>query len=240
MRPAAILFLLLLCPAIIAAEPGTIPETLHYDLSWTGIPVGSARQSITRDGETIRIRASFASNSWLSRIHRVDNSIETTLRPDPSFTPGEVQEFHLRLTEGSLRRDRTITFDHRRRTARVRDHLTGDEAVHVIEPGTTDVTTAFYHARSLPLVPGDSFELPVIDGKEPYRLPVKVLRRETIRTIFGKTPTIVVEPLVRPEGTFEGKRGVTLWVTDDPRLIPVRIRTKVTVGSVTAQLVAVE
>lgn len=240
MRSLLHIFLILLFPAVIAAEPGSIPEILHYDLSWTGIPVGSALQSITREGGDIRIRASFASNSWLSRIHRVDNAIETTLRPAAGFFPGEVQEFHLRLTEGPLQRDRRITFDHRRNIARFRDHITGEEGTASIEPGTTDVTTAFYHARVLPLVPGDSFELPVIDGKEPYRLTVRVLRRESINTIFGKTPTIVVEPLIRPEGTFEGKRGVTLWVTDDRRRIPVRIRTKVTVGSVTASLVAME
>lgn len=227
-------------PSSLAADAVGIPETLIYDLTWTGIPVGTARQSIRREDGSFVIRASFASNSWLSRIHRVDNAVEARLDPREGFFPGEIRTSHLRLSEGPLLRNRTITFDHFRQTALYRDHVTGEELTVPVEPGTTDVTTAFYHARRLPLLPGDRFELPVMDGREPYRLPIRVLRRETVRTIFGRTPTIVVEPLVRPEGTFEGKRGVTLWVTDDRRRIPVKIRTGVTVGSVTANLVAVE
>ena len=79
-----------------------------------------------------------------------------------------------------------------------------------------------------------------MDGKEPYLLEVKVLRTEQLRTILGKVETLVVQPQVRPEGTFEGKRGITLWITNDQRRIPVKLRTKVTVGSVTASLAAME
>jgi len=47
---------------------------------------------------------------------------------------------------------------------------------------------------------------------------------------------LVVKPLVRAEGVFEGKGGVTIWFTDDARRIPVRAETKVSVGVVTATL----
>ena len=47
---------------------------------------------------------------------------------------------------------------------------------------------------------------------------------------------MVIEPMVKPEGVLEGKRGVYIWVTDDERRIPVEEQTEVNVESVTAEL----
>lgn len=224
----------------LSAVPGNVPEKLVYDLSWTGIPVGSAYQTITENRDDLIIKAAFTSNSWLSSIHPVENIIETHLSKKPGVFPGQVNSFHMRFHEGYLKRDKKITFDHKGGIASYIDNLTGEKAHSKILPGTSDVTTSFYQARHLPLTPGESISMPVIDGKEPYLLEVKILKKEKVKTIFGKVDTLVVEPMVRPEGTFEGKRGIKLWVTDDARRIPVKLQTKVTVGSVTATLVGVE
>jgi hypothetical protein len=146
----------------------------------------------------------------------------------------------MRYREGTKVRDRSITFDHATNTAQFKDHLTNEEARTATRPGTSDVTTAFYLARHLPLSAGGSISIPVMDGKEPYLLEVKVLETEKLRTVLGKIDTLVIAPHVRPEGTFEGKRGVKLWLTNDARRIPVKIQTKVTVGSVTATLTGIE
>ncbi|KAF0215769.1 MAG: hypothetical protein FD174_4015 [Geobacteraceae bacterium] len=240
MRTLILIVTLLSLSTPLAAGSGKIPEKLTYDLTWTGIPVGSASQSITADGDTLHISALFKSNAWLSGFYPVENRIETTLVRKPDYFPGEVRQFRMRFREGSRVRDRSITFNHATNTAQYKDHLTNEKAIAAIRPGSADVMTAFYHARHLPIAPGDTISLPVMDGKEPYLLEVKVLRMEKLRTILGKVEALVVQPLVRPEGTFEGKRGITLWVTNDQRRIPVKMRTKVTVGSVTASLAAME
>lgn len=223
-----------------AAAPWKVPEKLTYDLTWNGIPVGSATQSLIADGDTLQIRAMYRSNAWLSSIYPVENLVEVTLDWKAGYFPGEARQVLVRYREGRRLRDWSITFDHAANFARYKDHLTGEAAQAAISPGTADVMTSFYHARFLAVAPGDTISLPVIDGREPYLLEVKVLRTEKLRTIFGKVETLVVQPLVRPEGIFEGKQGITLWITNDQRRIPVRLRTKVTVGSVTASLVAVE
>jgi hypothetical protein len=48
--------------------------------------------------------------------------------------------------------------------------------------------------------------------------------------------TIVIRPLVKAKGVFEGKGAVLIWLTDDARRIPVKAQTKVRMGSVTATL----
>ena len=239
-RTLILVAILLSLATPLAAGPGKIPEKLTYDLTWTGIPVGSATQSITADGDTLLISAVFRSNAWLSRIYPVENRIETTLVRKADYFPGEVRHIRVHYREGRRVRDWSIAFDHSASTGRYKDHLTGEEAQAAIRPGTADVISSFYQARYLPVAPGDTVSLPVMDGREPYLLEVKVLRTEKLRTIFGKVETLVVQPLVRREGTFEGKRGVTLWITNDQRRIPVKLLTKVTVGSVTASLAAAE
>ncbi len=107
-------------------------------------------------------------------------------------------------------------------------------------PRTFDIYASFYHVRYLPLEVGSSVFVNVLDGKECQRLEVRVLRRETLKTALGTVRTIVINPLVRSEGVFEGKGKVTIWLTDDSRRIPVKAETKVTVGSVIATLVAVQ
>lgn len=234
---AALLFLL---ARPLTAGTGKVPEKLTYDLSWGLIPIGTATQTISTDGDTVHISAHFRSNSWLSGFYPVDNRIDTTLVKKQNHFPGEVRQFRMRYREGTKARDRSITFDHAANSALFKDHLTNEEARPAIRPGTSDVTTAFYQARHLPLTVGESIQLPVMDGKEPYLLEVKILETEKLRTVLGKIDTLVIAPQVRPEGTFEAKRGVKLWLTNDSRRIPVKIQTKVTVGSVTATLTGIE
>jgi len=76
----------------------------------------------------------------------------------------------------------------------------------------------------------------VLDGKKLRRIEIRVLHRERVKVPAGEFDTLVVEPMVAPEGVFEGKRGVRIWLTDDERRIPVKAQTKVRLGSVTAVL----
>jgi len=240
MRLLLITALSLLLATPLTADIGKIPEKLTYDLSWTGIPIGTASQSINADGDTLHISALFKANPWLASFYPVENHIDTTLVKKAGQVPGEVRQFRMRFREGARVRDRSITFNHAANTALFKDHLTNEEVRTPIRPGTSDVTTAFYHARHLPIAVGTILHLPVMDGKEPYLLEVKILESEKLRTVLGTVETLVIQPLVRPEGTFEGKRGVKLWITNDARRIPVKIQTKVTVGSVTAKLTGIE
>jgi len=43
--------------------------------------------------------------------------------------------------------------------------------------------------------------------------------------------TIVVKPLMKSEGIFNRKGDMFIWLTDDQKRTPVRMQTKVAVGS---------
>ena len=232
---AFISLLLAVHGALPAAAGQKIPEKLTYDLSWTGIPVGKAEQEIYDQGDTVKIVSSARSNDWLSTFFPVDDRTESVLDKVGPF-PGRTRNFKMLFKEGHRVRDREIRFHLQQMNALFLDRKSGEEIRMVIEPQTFDIYSSFYYVRHQPLQPGRSLYVNVLDGKTLHRIEIRVLRRERVTVPAGEFDTLVIEPMVQPEGVFEGKRGVSIWLTDDDRRIPVKAQTKVTLGSVTAVL----
>lgn len=214
----------------------TVQEKLVYELSWGEIPVGTATQEIADDGTGRRIVSTARSNAWLSVFYPVADRIESHLLRKEGLFPGVTLRYRMQMREGGRRRDREILFAPEKREAHYLDHLNGERAAVSIPLPTYDIYASFYYIRYLDLQVGRSVFVDVLDGMEARHVEVQVLRKEKLSTILGELTTLVVRPLVRAEGVFEGKGGVIIWFTDDARRIPVRAETKVSVGSVVATL----
>lgn len=230
---ALLLFVWITATPVSAAQK--IPEKLVYDLSWTGIPVGTASQEIRDEGGTRRIVSMARSNAWLSAFFPVDDRTESILAKTGDF-PGEPRIFKMLFKEGSHTRDREISFNLSGKTADFHDRRSGERVAVPITGDTYDIYSSFYFVRHQPLEPGKSFYIHVLDSKKLHRIEIRVLKREKVSVPAGEFNTVKVEPMVKPEGVFEGKRGAYIWLTDDERRIPVKAQTKVRVGSVTAVL----
>jgi hypothetical protein len=231
----ATLLTVLALPLPTASAPVRTGERLVYDLSWTGIPVGTATQELIERGGERRIISTARSNDWLSTFFPVDDRTESTLAISGTY-PGEPRIFRMLFKEGGRTRDREIVFNRQAGTARFHNRVSGESTDVAISPDTLDIYSSFYYVRHQPLVPGRSLYISVLDSKKLHRIEVRVLKRERVRVPAGEFDTVKVEPMVKPEGVFEGKRGAYIWLTDDSRRIPVKAQTKVTVGSVTAVL----
>lgn len=219
-----------------AAAAGRVPEKLIYKLSWTGIPVGTATQEIINEGNVRRIVSTATSNDWLSAFFPVNDRTDSFTTQEEPF-PGKSYYFRMQIREGGRSRDREITFDQAGKKAVYHDRMKGNKTEVRIEENTYDIYSSFMHARFLDLQVGKPVYLHVLDGKKLRRIEIRTLRKERITTPVGEFDTIAIEPMVTAEGVFEGKKGVTIWLTDDSRRIPVKAETKVTVGSVVALLV---
>ncbi len=228
------LLIILLAATPSFAEP-KIPEKLIYSLSWTGIPVGVATQEIVDEGEVRKILSTARSNDWLSTFFPVDDRTESILEKQGEF-PGTTRNFKMLFKEGSRVRNREISFNPTEKTAHFFDKKNGEHLFIPLETETFDIYSSFYYVRYQTLEPGKSLYINILDSKQLHRIEIRVLRRERIKVPAGEFDTIVLEPMVKAEGVFEGKRGAYIWLTDDARRIPVKAQTKVTVGSVTAVL----
>jgi len=105
-----------------------------------------------------------------------------------------------------------------------------------------DVLSAFFVTRLRGVPEGGELTLPVFDNGKHYRLGVRFLGRERLDLpgpLGRKTATIVVEPLLlEGTGLFVKQGRLKIWLTDDARRIPVRMRSKVAIGSVSADVEA--
>jgi hypothetical protein len=56
--------------------------------------------------------------------------------------------------------------------------------------------------------------------------------KEIIKTRFGRFRSIKIKPLLVKGTMFEGGEKMTVWVSDDPNRLILRIESPITVGSV--------
>jgi hypothetical protein len=214
-----------------------IPEKLIYDLTWTGIKAGTAVQEISSDSSETRIVSTARSADWISLFFPVEDRIEAVLTLSTPSKFGSTKAYRLKIREGSHRRDKEVYFDHAKGVAHYHDNLNGDKREIPIPANAMDTLSSFYFVRTLKLEVGKPVHLTILDNKTVWNVEVQVLRKEKIKTKLGTFDTIVIKPLMTSEGIMDRKGDMFIWLTDDHRLLPVRMKTKVKVGSITAALV---
>lgn len=214
------------------------PEKLVFDLTWSGVKAGTATIEILNDKGRAKIISTARSADWLSVFYTVDDRIESLLKNvrTDSFT-GLPENYRVKLREGKHRRDKEVIFDHANRQVTFIDHLEKENKTYRIGENTLDPLASFYYIRTLKLPVGKSVYVDIFDSKKLWNVEVQVLRKEKIKTDLGVFETVVIKPLMKSEGIFNRKGAIYIWLTDDLKRIPVRMQTKVAVGSITATLV---
>lgn len=172
--------------------------------------------------------------AWLFRF-RVDDRTAAEWDPATSCSLG----IEKRLREGRAQRDQRVAIDPATGRVEVEDAKVAQK-VFDLEPCVLDVLSALFVARVKGVSEGPPLRLPVFDNGKSYVLEVRFLGRERLDLpppLGKKAPTVIVEPLLA-EGTglFVKKGRLKVWLTDDEKRIPVRMRSKVAIGSVSADL----
>ena len=95
-----------------------------------------------------------------------------------------------------------------------------------------DILSAIYFMRTQPLQVGKSFDLPISDSGQVYKVPVRVLEKKRLKTVLGRVDALLVEAdLFGAKGMLDGKGKFFMWFTDDARRIPVSVKIKSEFGT---------
>jgi hypothetical protein len=206
-------------------------ETLDYNLHWTTISGGSARMTISPlNGDRYRITSVGKSGRFFSRFFRVRDEIESVV----DRTTFSTQQYHKILDERGRKKDELTVIRNGTATRK-------DKTIKVPDP-VFDPLSLIYHLRTLDLTPGKMHEFTVIADGKLYTLHANVLQRETIDTPAGKFNTVLVEPKMESQSGIyrDEQRRLLIWYSDDDRHLPVRIRSDLNFGSITATLRGVQ
>jgi hypothetical protein len=228
------------------AEGGDIPfcpgERLTFQVRWAFISAGEGTLEV-RPMATVNGKRSYHFSFAARTYEHIDVFYKIRDHIDAYADEGMTHSLLYKSKQDGKRKKRvTVSFNWQANQARYAD--AGEERKPIpILPGSFDPLSVFYAFRLLPLREGLELQLPVTDGKKCIIGRAKVIKRETIEVGNKSYDTFLVEPdLKQLGGVFEKSKGAKLkiWVTADGTSMPVRIESKVIIGSFVAELVSAE
>ena len=228
--------------------PFSSGEVLKYRISWRLSPAGEGRIQVEHHRPTDGLpywqaTVQAASTGVVSRLYSVNDTLISR------FANGAMcSQFLLKtLHEGTRHRSIRIDFQKERQMAVLEESDPNQgrlvrQTENSIPECAYDLVSALFYVRSLPLEVGQTFQVPVNDGSKTLPVQVEVQAEEEVRTGVGDFPAIRVEPTVVGRYLFRGRgRGrLHVWFSDDPQRLPVQIRARLSVGTVTAVLETIE
>ena len=168
--------------------------------------------------------------SFYDKFYRVrdryESSIDTnTLQP---------YKFVRNVNEGGYKTYENVTFLKTTNTA------VTTEGVYKVPSCIQDVVSAIFYARNIDfshLKPDDKIPFDMFLDRQVYPLYIRYLGKEVIRTKYAKFHAIKFRPLLIKGTIFEGGEKMTVWVSDDPNHIALRVESPISVGSVVVDMI---
>lgn len=202
---------------------------VFYTLASVYVAAGEATFTTTLDHfngkDVYHVVADGKSYSFYDKFFKVRDRYETyidtaTLQP---------YKFIRNVNEGGYKTYENVTFVKNTGTA------VTSEGVYKVPSCIQDVLSAMFYVRNLDFnhyKPGDKVPFDMFLDRQVYHLYVRYLGKETIRTKYAKFRAIKFKPLLVKGTMFEGGEKMTVWVSDDPNHIALRVESPITVGSV--------
>jgi len=215
-----------------------IPERLEYEITYSGVMAGRAVQEATREGNEVRLVSTAKSADWLKLFFPVNDRIESVLiKGVPPLFIGVPRLYRERIHEGWTRFEKDAVFDREALEVNTSDFLKKTETTQKITKRTYDTLSSFFYFRTVALQVGTSSFIDIFDCKKLWNTEVQVLRREQVTIPLGTFNTVVIKPMLKFQGIFARTGDIHIWLTDDERRIPVLMKSKVKIGSITVTLV---
>jgi hypothetical protein len=224
-----------------AFKPG---EKLTFEINYGFITAGEAVMEIDPAPATINGRKCFDikftvnSTESFDMVYKVRDYYKTYVDMEGLFP----WRFEQHIREGTYKRDFEAIFDHQNKKAKT---YTGEtdpkkfEGEFDIPMYVQDVMSAFYYSRTLDFSGMKEGEFITVENfykDNTYPLKIKYLGRETIEVPAGEFRCIKLEPMVEEGGLFKSEGSILVWLTDDQIKMPVKVKSRVLIGSIDADL----
>jgi hypothetical protein len=228
--------------AIERAFPFSHGEKLTFQVTWSLLPAGEGILEVLpmeRINGVLSYHFMMTARTYpfIDLIYKVRDRIDAYT--DEAMTHSILYK---KRKEGKAKGNAVVNFDWDKQEAHYSS--SGEKSNPVpLKPGSFDPLSVFYAFRLQPLRENMEIHAHVTDGKRCITGIVKIIRRETVTVASGTYDTFLAEPeLGHLRGVFQKSKNAKLqiWVSADHRRIPVKIRSKVSVGSFVAELISAE
>jgi len=173
---------------------------------------------------------------FFDKVFKVRDKVESWWDKD-TLLP---YKFSKNLQEGKYRQHRVHVYDHARGSSSYQrwdfKKNVYDISEMDIPDNTQDILSAFYSVRNAQLSVGNPILVNIVADGRSMRTQIIVHRKEKLKTIFGEIECLVIEPKLKGEAVFKQSGRILIWLTNDEYKIPVRLESKITIGSFVATL----
>ncbi|MDP4175133.1 MAG: DUF3108 domain-containing protein [Bacteroidota bacterium] len=215
-----------------------VGEKLTFDVKYGFVKAGVATMEVPRSKkisgrDVFQVTFQVMSVPSFDWFYKVRDRYETYLDIDGLFP----WRFEQHIREGGYSRDFSAFFDQRKGKART----SGGE--YNVPKYVNDIVSAFYLTRTFnfaKMKPGERVHLENFYDNKVFPLDVLYHGKEKVSVAAGTFNCFIVEPLVKEGGLFKSEGNILIWLSDDMLKIPVKVKTKVVVGSIDAELTAFE
>ncbi|MFC1508950.1 DUF3108 domain-containing protein [Candidatus Omnitrophota bacterium] len=211
-------------------------EKLTFEVSYGFYRAGTATMSVldtvnVNGGNCSHIQTTALSNKFISRFYKVRDTVNSFIDIEGIFS----RRIEKRLREGRYKSDRYVDFYQDRLVA-----LNTKEkyAVAEIPLYVQDMLSSLYYLRTLDLEVGKPVEIVTYADGKVYPLKILVHKKERITVPAGTFTCFKIEPLLKSEGIFRQKGKIKIWLTDNKYKIPVKMTSKVIIGSIATKLMS--
>lgn len=209
---------------------------IHYGWFNASYATLEVKDELYNNKEVFHIVGKGKSTGLLDLFFEVDDDYQTYISKDTQ----QPLYFIRKINEGGHTKDKEIFFDQNKNVARVIDNKHKTEKTFSTKKEVQDMLSVFYFLRNKidhkRIEPGDEIVLDLFFDDENYRFKTVFLKREVVKTKFGKVKCLKFRPYVQADRIFEEEESLTFWVSDDENKMPVKIKAELAVGSLEADL----
>lgn len=182
------------------------------------------------------VKGNGKSTGLLHAFFKVDDTYESIINKETQLPIQFIRD----INEGGHTKNQIIWYDQRQQRAKIRDLKHNTTKEFDTDPNVQDMISAFYFARNQIedhlKNPGDELTIDMFFDEENYKFKIVYLDQEVIKTKYGRIKTLKLRPYVQAGRVFKEQESLTVWISADKNKVPIRVKAKLAVGSLTADL----
>ena len=217
---------------------GNLPskENLVFDVYWKFVKVGKGTLEIrgfeeVNDRPAYHIYSEAKSAPFFDTFFKVRDTNQSWMDVESLCS----LRYLTNISEGGWKKFEQLDFNHE--TARFARNDDGTMKYGDTVQWVQDVISSLYFMRTLDLEVGKEYVFDAHSGDDTWPLKTKVIGKETVTVEAGTFDCLILQPMLREDaGIFKAKGKLKVWVTNDERKMPVKMKSKIPVGSISAEL----
>lgn len=217
-------------------------EVLKYEVSWTGgIKIGELHLEVNRlpdKKDSFEIRSYITTKGGAVHLIYPISDLHVTKVRGVKKLP---YHYEVSQEEGyNYTAHREYEYDQEKGTVSYwKNNNFKNE--YQVEGDINNEFSSFFNSRLMDFSGKSPFIVPTFADKK--RVEVVVYPRNVTQitdTIIGDVSTVEIMPVMKFKGLYDKKGDTVIWYTDDKCRVPVKINSKITIGSLTAKLIEYE